>query len=279
MNDSFLWYDIRSRNFKDEGKTNMLRGLYTAAGAMNALQRQQEILSNNLGNVRTPGFKASNGVVRSFPELLLAEVSHPGNDRSRVQGEVGTLSTGVYLQETMPRFSAGSVTATDSPTDVYLKVPADFTGAAMFAVEQNGEALYTTNGRFSVDDERFLRSADGGYILSDTGERIQLPSSDFELSGDGQITSLGQDVATLGAVQIDDLATLEQVGNDYRVNGGANPAANVQFQQGYIEEANVDLDRTMADLMVTYRQFEANQKVVQAYDKSAERAIEIARIR
>lgn len=257
----------------------MLRGLYTAAGAMNALQRQQEILSNNLGNVRTPGFKASNGVVRSFPELLLAEVSHPGNDRSRVQGEVGTLSTGVYLQETMPRFSAGSITATDSPTDVYLKTPAGFTGAAMFAVEQNGEALYTTNGRFSVDEERFLRSADGGYILSDTGERIQLPSSDFELSGDGQITSLGQDVATLGAVQIDDLATLEQVGNGYRVNGAAAPAANVQFQQGFIEEANVDLDRTMADLMVTYRQFEANQKVVQAYDKSAERAIEIARIR
>lgn len=257
----------------------MLRGLYTAAGAMNALQRQQEILSNNLGNVRTPGFKASNGVVRSFPEMLLAQVSHPGNGRSSVEGEVGTLSTGVYLQETIPRFSTGSISETGSPTDVYLKVPADFTGAAMFAVEQNGETLYTTNGRFSVDEERFLRSADGGYILSDVGERIQLPSSEFTLSADGQITSLGENVATLGAVQIDNLATLEQVGNDYRVTGDAPPAANVQFQQGFIEEANVDLDRTMADLMTNYRQFEANQKVVQAYDKSAERAIEIARIR
>ncbi|QUE87084.1 flagellar hook-basal body protein [Exiguobacterium alkaliphilum] len=257
----------------------MLRGLYTAAGAMNALQRQQEILSNNLGNVRTPGFKASNGVVRSFPEMLLAQVSNPGNGRSRVQGQVGTLSTGVYLQETMPRFSAGSISETGSPTDVYLKAPAGFTGAPMFAVEQNGETLYTTNGRFAVDEERFLRSADGGYVLSDAGARIQLPSSEFTLSADGQITSLGENVATLGAYQIDDLATLEQVGNDYRVNGDAPALAPVTFQQGFIEEANVNLDQTMADLMMTYRQFEANQKVVQAYDKSAERAIEIARVR
>lgn len=257
----------------------MLRGLYTAAGAMNALQRQQEILSNNLGNVRTPGFKASNGVVRSFPDMLLAQVSNPGNGRSRVQGQVGTLSTGVYLQETMPRLSAGSISETGSPTDVYLKVPAGFTGAPMFAVEQNGETLYTTNGRFAVDEGRFLRSADGGYVLSDAGARIQLPSSEFTLSAAGQITSLGENVATLGAYQIDDLATLEQVGNDYRVNGDAPELAPVAFQQGFIEEANVNLDQTMADLMMTYRQFEANQKVVQAYDKSAERAIEIARVR
>ena len=115
--------------------------------------------------------------------------------------------------------------------------------------------------------------------MSDAGARIQLPSSEFTLSADGQITSLGENVATLGAYQVDDLATLEQVGNDYRVNGDAPALAPVTFQQGFIEEANVNLDQTMADLMMTYRQFEANQKVVQAYDKSAERAIEIARVR
>lgn len=257
----------------------MLRGLYTAAGAMNALQRQQEILSNNLGNVRTPGFKASDGVVRSFPEMLLAQVSNPDNAKSRVKGEVGTLSMGVYLQETMPRFSAGSITESGSPTDLYLKAPADFTGAPMFAVEQGDETLYTTNGRFSIDEGLFLRSATGGYVLSDEGERIQLPSSEFQVGKDGVITSLGQNVATLGAVRIDDLTTLEQVGNDWRVTGDAPAPAQVEVLQGFIEEANVNLDQTMADLMMTYRQFEANQKVVQAYDKSAERAIEIARVR
>lgn len=257
----------------------MLRGLYTAAGAMNALQRQQEILSNNLGNVRTPGFKATDGVVRSFPEMLLAQVSNPDNGKSRVQGEVGTLSMGVYLQETMPQFTAGSVTETSSPTDVYLRPAAGTAGVPMFAVEQEGETRYTTNGRFSIDEDRFLRSSDGGYILSSEGERIQLPSSEFQLAKDGTITSLGENVATLGAFQIDDLTTLEQVGNDWRVTGDAPAAAPVEFQQGFIEEANVNLDQTMADLMMTYRQFEANQKVVQAYDKSAERAIEIARVR
>ena len=63
------------------------------------------------------------------------------------------------------------------------------------------------------------------------------------------------------------------------MTGDAPAPAQVEVLQGFIEEANVNLDQTMADLMMTYRQFEANQKVVQAYDKSAERAIEIARIR
>ena len=116
-------------------------------------------------------------------------------------------------------------------------------------------------------------------MLSDEGERIQLPSSEFQVGKDGVITSLGQNVATLGAYQIDDLTTLEQVGNDWRVTGDAPAPAQVDVLQGFIEEANVNLDQTMADLMMTYRQFEANQKVVQAYDKSAERAIEIARVR
>jgi flagellar basal-body rod protein FlgG len=75
------------------------------------------------------------------------------------------------------------------------------------------------------------------------------------------------------------LTTLEQVGNDWRVTGDVPAPAQVEVLQGFIEEANVNLDQTMADLMMTYRQFEANQKVVQAYDKSAERAIEIARVR
>src|SRR6478672_2693234 len=96
----------------------MLRGIDTAASGMIALQRKQNALTNNLANVETPGFKQDSSPLRSFPEMLLERIR-----QSEISGEtpkIGTLSMGVYNQETIPLFSQGSLVNSNMPFDVAI---------------------------------------------------------------------------------------------------------------------------------------------------------------
>lgn len=118
----------------------MLRGFYTAASGMLANQRMQETLSNNMSNVNTPGYKADQGTMRAFPELLIEQMGSrklPGSASSRnipVQHPVGSLNTGVYMQEAVPAFTQGDLRETGVATDLALlqrNVP-DESGSVFF---------------------------------------------------------------------------------------------------------------------------------------------------
>ncbi|MDF2904145.1 MAG: flagellar basal-body rod protein FlgF, partial [Bacillus sp. (in: firmicutes)] len=87
----------------------MLRGINTAASGMIALQRKQDALTNNLSNAETPGYKQDSSPLRSFPEMLLERIRDDQTAKTGVSAKVGSLSMGVYNQETLPLFSQGSL--------------------------------------------------------------------------------------------------------------------------------------------------------------------------
>ncbi|MDQ0269232.1 flagellar hook-basal body protein [Cytobacillus purgationiresistens] len=272
----------------------MFRGFYTVASGMLAQQRRTEMLSNNMANANTPGFKADQSAMRSFPEMLLQRfdsksiptekgLSLPSNRT------VGSLSTGVYMQEAIPSFLQGDIRETGVNTDLSLidvNMPDD--GSVFFTVTgPNGDVSYTRNGNFTLDGSGFLTTAAGLYVLNDQGQRIQLSSDDFTVGEDGILNGAAGETARLGVAYANDPLSLIKEGNGlFRTeNGNALPSAynagNIQFkmQQGFVEQSNVDTGRTMTEMMSAYRAFEANQKVLQAYDKSMEKAAnEIGRI-
>ncbi|MGG0656522.1 flagellar hook-basal body protein [Rummeliibacillus pycnus] len=273
----------------------MFRGFYTVASGMISQQRRTELLSNNIANANTPGYKADQSTIRSFPEMLLSRItkSGPANVQNGFEGssanQIGTLSTGVYMQETLPDFTQGQITATELPTDVALvngNLPINkATGkpGAIFYRLQNptGGEAYTRNGNFTLDAAGNLVNAQGFYVLSDQGKKITLQNDDFQITEDGYIMENGQQVARLGvsySAQPDTLAKRD-TGLFYTSNGrnltSAYNVNNVSFstKQGYIERSNVDAARTMTDMMTAYRAFEANQKILQAYDRSMEKAV------
>lgn len=278
----------------------MFRGFYTVASGMIAQQRRTEMLTNNISNANTPGFKAEQSSIRSFPNMFMSSVqgTHiPTENGLNLKGIMphGGISTGVYMQETLPSFVQGQLIETELTTDLALVdgvLPVDeesgVRGALFFTLDDgDGGEYYTRNGNFAIDAAGYLTSPTGHYVLDTAGERILLASDDFSVTEAGVITENGNPVATLGISYSPRPDTLLKQGEGLFVTEegnnlvAANTVADTTYliRQGYIEGSNVDAGRTMTEMLTAYRAFEANQKVLQAYDRSMEKAVtEVGRV-
>jgi flagellar basal-body rod protein FlgG len=191
------------------------------------------------------------------------------------------------MQEAIPNFLQGDIAQTDIKTDIALlniNVPGNEenqNGSIFFNVQNaNGETRYTRNGNFTLDGQGFLTSGSGLYILDENNNPIQLTSSDFTVSNEGIVTGSNGEMYQLGVSYTDNPTELIKEGDGlYRSQNGeelqnAYTTAEVSFQlkQGFLENSNVDTAKTMTDMMTAYRAFEANQKILQAYDKSMDKA-------
>lgn len=278
----------------------LFRGFYTVASGMIAQQRRTEMLTNNMANANTPGFKADQSVIRSFPDMLMSRLGNeqiPTDDPMQLKSmnRVGAINAGIYMQETLPLFTQGQVKDTELPTDFALidgVLPIDEgtgkPGALFFRLEsQNEGESYTRNGNFTLDADGFLVNPQGLYVLSDTGTRIQLQNDDFKVDGDGRIFVGDLEENRIGISFAQTPDTLMKTDNglyrtaDQTILPSAYTTQEVSFsiQQGFLEGSNVDAARTMTDMLTAYRAFEANQKVLQAYDRSMEKTVnEIGRV-
>lgn len=272
----------------------MLRGFYTAASGMLTQQRRAEMLSNNIANANTPGFKAEQSAVRAFPEMLLSNIETFRNGQVK-QTELGTINTGAYLQEVIPTYTQGDLRETNLKSDIALVeevVPSleetNEKGALFYAVQTpDGQVKYTRNGHFSIDEFGRL-SLGGNLVLSTTGTPIVITESDYQITPNGQV------ILSEGPEQQIDVRFAADVRNLIREGNGFyrtvdeeelpsavnNDAIQYSLKQGYLEASNVDIAKSYTELMTAYRSFEANQKVLQAYDRSLDKAVnEVGRVR
>lgn len=278
----------------------MFRGFYTVASGMLTQQRRTEMLTNNMANVNTPGFKADQASLRAFPEMLLQRY-----DKQNIPTEkglnlphnqvVGPINTGVYMQEAIPKFIQGDLQDTGQQTDLALLdvvMPQNeengLNGTIFFTVQNpDGAVRYTRNGDFTLDGQGYLTTASGNYVLDVEGNPIQLASDQFTVNENGLLQGAIGEVALLGLGFSDNPYQMVKEGDglfrtvDDAVLADARGTEGVQFslKQGFLERSNVDMNRTMTDMLAAYRSFEANQKVLQAYDKSMDKAAnEVGRI-
>lgn len=278
----------------------MFRGFYTVGSGMIAQQRKTEMLANNMANANTPGFKAEQASIRSFPEMYMSSIETariPTSNGFQMKGlsPVGAVSTGVYMQETLPLLNQGPLQETELTTDVALingHLPTDpetgIPGAIFYRLENgDGNEVYSKNGNFTLDASGYLTHPMGYYVLDSNGQRIALENDDFQITREGVIMNGATAVATIGVSYAGRPDTLLKQGNGlFATEDGedlpnANGIAGVTYsmQQGYLEGSNVDAARTMTDMLTAYRAFEANQKILQAYDRSMEKAVtEVGRV-
>ena len=264
----------------------MFKGFYTAASGMLTQQRKTEMLSNNMANSTTPGFKADQSSIRAFPELLQQRLGEKGA-QTVDKSPIGSLSTGVYMQEATPNFTQGDITETELNTDLALiniSVPGNDknnAGSLFYTIQDaNGDTRYTRNGNFTLDGQGFLTTASGLYVVDEANNPIQLSSTDFTVSSNGVITGGNGESYQLGIGYTDTPEQLVKEGDGvYRAPDGTTLAnalesngVSFQIKQGFLESSNVDTAQTMTEMMTAYRSFEANQKMLQAYDKSMDQA-------
>jgi flagellar basal-body rod protein FlgG len=282
----------------------MLRGLYTAASGMIAEQRRHDSVTNNIANLNTPGYKTTNSVNRAFPEMLIAAM---GGSEAQ-DGPIGKLNTGVFAEENLIGLLQGDMSETDRSQDMALVSDILVNGAAFdqsgkyvdangnityqpqafFTVQdENGDQRYTRNGGFRTTADGTLISSDGMPVLGIDGQPIQVQGSwdNVAVTADGRLLDKTTGLALAGNPQllltrVDNPNDLVREGNGlFRYEGApqgiaqVQPGERVEVRQGYLERSNVDPAQSMVDLMAALRAYEANQKVVQFYDQSLDKAV------
>jgi len=245
----------------------MDRVAYIAAGGAARVLEQQSVLSNNMANVNTSGFRAQLANFRAVP----------------FQAQQGELSTRVGTVASTPgsRLTQGTMTETGHALDLAI------TGEGWFAVQTpDGREAYTRAGDFAVNAQGLLVGQSGLPVLSNDGQPVQVPDrGSVTFSSDGFITALGAgdnpaDIQVIGQLKlVNPPAENLERGDDglFRFNPGEGPAAapadpNVRMISGFIEKSNVSAAETMVGMIKNGRMFEMQMKAIQDADRNAERA-------
>lgn len=251
----------------------MLRALYTAGTAMLTDSRRMDVISNNLTNVETRGFRADTLVTQSFRDMLISRINDPN---LRQSSYVGPHNTGIHIDRVYTSFAQGALEATDLSTD--LALAAD----GFFVVDTPNGERYTRSGSFSVDVDGYLTTPTGYYVMGQGGP-LYVGSANFTVGPDGAVTVNGVQTDVLRTVRFGDNGLLRKEGDTlfYNLDPAANPPADetVEVRQGYLENSNVDTARELVDMITVYRHYELNQRVLRMIDESLGRAVnDIAKV-
>jgi flagellar basal-body rod protein FlgG len=250
------------------------RSLYIAATGMNAQQAQMDVISNNLANVSTNGFKGSRAV---FEDLLYQTIRQPGaNSTQNTELPSGIqLGTGVQQVATERLYTQGNMQQTGNSKDIAIN------GQGFFQVQMpDGTTAYTRDGSFQTNAQGQLVTSSGYQVIP----AITVPNNATSLTigSDGvvSITVAGQtNSQQLGSMQIATFinpAGLDAKGENLFSETASSGAPNVAqpglngagtLNQGYVEASNVNVVQELVNMIQTQRAYEINSKAVTTSDQ------------
>ncbi|MBK6602854.1 MAG: flagellar basal-body rod protein FlgG [Betaproteobacteria bacterium] len=260
----------------------MIRSLSIAKTGLDAQQTQLDVISNNLANVSTSGFKRSRAV---FEDLLYQTIRQPGAQSSQ-QTQLPTglqLGTGVRPVATERLFTQGNLQQTGNSLDVAIN------GQGFFQVSlPDGTVAYTRDGSFHLDAQGQLVTS-SGYSLSPA---ITIPANaqTITIGRDGivSVTQVGQSAPTqVGSLQLASFvnpAGLQGRGENLFLETASSGTASTStpgsngagvVQQNYIETSNVNVVEELVAMIQTQRAYELNSKAVQTSDQMLQRLTQL----
>ena len=251
----------------------MFRGLYTAWTGMANEQKRLDVISNNMANSNTVGYKDEKVASQAFDQVLAIKV-RDGSEAYHNE-MIGHLSLGVKIGEVYTDYSQGSVRQTNGTYDVALSGSGFFT---LNVVDKAGNThtCYTRNGQFTVTKDGLLVDSEGNAVQGEGGDITIDPSTkSVSISRSGQIFADGQLVDTLKITDFEDYDYLSKYGDTMyeAVSGATEKDAVAETLQGYTEQSNVQVVKEMVDMITVTRAYEANQKIIRSYDSMLDRAV------
>ena len=248
----------------------MVRGLYSSYTGMVAQQQKLDIISNNLANVDTTGYKKDGAIFESFKDaftLKIKDPEKPGYTR------IGTLNQGVSLERIFTHHTQGALKQTDD----FLNIAIQGEGfIKVNKIDSNGKETeyYTRDGSFSLDAEGNLLTKDGYFVMGENGI-ITLENSDIQIDSQGNIYSNNQLVDKIALVNVENKDSLRKVGSNlYKTTQETQITDfNGSIAQGFLEASNVDTVREMVEMINVMRGYESNQKVLTSYDTLLDKSV------
>ncbi|HEY5584836.1 MAG TPA: flagellar hook-basal body complex protein [Ruminiclostridium sp.] len=256
----------------------MMRALWTAGSGMKAQQFNVDVISNNLANVNTTGYKKERA---EFKDLLYetmgrAYVLDKGGKPVNLQ-----VGHGTAVSATVRNFDAGNMDKTDSTLDFAIEGEGFFT-----VLGPQGDVQYTKDGSFKLsvteDGLRKLTTSDGYSVLDDAGQEIVFDSdvdvSKFVVTTQGQASYINKEGTTvdigqtIGMVNFPNKYALEAVGRNLfsknsatgePIQSNEDTAGKSLMNQGFLESSNVQVVDEMVKLIIAQRAYEINSKAIQ----------------
>lgn len=235
----------------------MIRGLYSAAGALQMAERNHEVVAHNLANANMPGFRRQVVAFESFGQSLSSASTQ------RVDGS----AIGSPIPHAATVFEPGELLFTDKSLDLALK------GDGFFVLDGPNGPLYTRNGVFELNGQGELQTI-GGLPVSGTGGRITIPPGTAQITvrEDGTVVADNADVGRLKLATFKDAAALVPAGTTlFEAPAGVRPDdAQATVHQGYRESSNVQIVDEMVRMIAGMRQHEASQRALRALSDAIE---------
>ena len=291
----------------------MWRGLYTAATGMITEQKRTDVISNNIANAATTGFKRDYAIHREFEKMLIRRVNDHedggtvgltvdgfnslGNlgtsstDVTQIKGfnadpfyrpSIGTLGLGDYIDEIAVDYTQGAFESTGNTFDLAIA------GEGFFTIQTPNGVRYTRNGAFFKNQNGTLQDIRGYDLLGTNGRPINIPANipqeRIVVTGDGSISVMdnGQNrrIGQIQVVQFDNRLAIQKQGDNlfYAVtdeNGNvAQPQpATGEVMQGILEKSNTQIVSEMVELIHNHRLYEAGAKSVTTQDTMLEASV------
>lgn len=223
----------------------MIKAYYTAVNGATSNQNYLDVISNNMANIQTEGFKKSKA---EFSDLMYTNIRGAEGENTEMKS-----GSGSRLNKVDVVFNQGALYSTGATTDFAIA------GDGYFAVQFEDENLYTRGGSFEVtniDDENYL-TYQGGFVLNNEEEPIILENSDDNIN--------------VGVFEFMNNSDLSQAGNNlFRIaneDAEYSLSENSKVMKGYLESSNVDLAEEMVKLLQIQKSFQLNSNVIQTADE------------
>jgi flagellar basal-body rod protein FlgG len=228
----------------------MYKGIYIALSGSVLKQGQLDVLSNNIANANTVGFKKDRS---SFREFLVSGISGArDSDDGRAMSDLSAVKTD---------FGAGNHFSTGNPLDVALD------GKGFLSLEGG---RYTRKGDLRVGKDGFLVTQAGRRVLGAKGP-IRLPPGKADISPTGDVRVDGKTVDTLKIVDFENTDALVELADGQFTTAQPPVKSAATVSPGHLEASNVEVVKEMVQMISTLREFEMYQKAIKAFDDAAAR--------
>jgi flagellar basal-body rod protein FlgF len=181
----------------------LINGLYLATSGMNVEQKRMDILSNNLANINSTGFKKEKVVFEVFKDRAFLNLLK--------KHEIGNLTGGVIIGQTLLDMGEGTLKQTGNPLDFAAS------GMSFFVVNTPDGLRYTKNGAFKLNEDGYLTTQEGYYVQGRVGNILLNDANDFYVDETGDIYANNAVIDSIRTVSVANDNDLLMVGNSYFV--------------------------------------------------------------
>lgn len=237
----------------------MTEGINAAASGMVGILSLNDVISNNLANINTPGFKQSIVTFKSFKDVMVNKLDN-SNDYVKPGESLGNLSAGSCVDGSSLDFKQGGIQTTGNPLDFAIN------GKGLFTVQTPTGTAYTRNGTFMINNQGQISTTEGYPVMGQSGPitaKINSGAKDVKILTDGTVQVNNQTIAKLKIVDFNNKNSLQPLGNSlYKPANGQTPvnATGFEIKQGALETSNANVVECMVNSINASRTYESCQK-------------------